>query len=407
MSLSIQNVIASAIIAAWLLHKLIISIRPAKTMLKIDAKKMKFGGIIPRKSAYRKEFSAAVDRYYSKGERKGVLPVGLDAETVVKYIYEQDANLGIMHDYFTAMDDQGTTINKNLKLQHREVCRAIYRSLKSDSLIKDSIEALIEEWRDIDYRCYTLLWRLVYDMDKSLPISKAVWTDAILYSLYYVCRYNGVAIDYYVPDDVEEWKDLYFMCSCFVLNTVHRETQVPKQEKVVTKVIHVVDESSKERIEKLTQELADAETQSRRMAQDTAAYYNKIVKQQAKLLQELEAKLPTEAEQVQSVEPERQLLYDLPTYRVLWVGGHPKTTRRVAELFPGWDIIEVDKLPDDYPDADICFVHVGYLGHKQFNHLRSKFHGTVLSCNSTNIDRLHEELKEVYTSYVLGKEAAT
>lgn len=360
-----------------------------------------YGGLIPRKSAFNKALDKADKDLWRRADKHQSWTTEQKSAWVMEQLEKRYKDLSILETYFMGIYSEALAIQK--APAGGDKVRSVVKKMKADGLICMDYDSLLSIWHDLDDRCAIFLHgyvKLMRETGQLEDITEVRWESAIAISAMYFCRYNCKSYLYFMPSTAVEWKDLYFMASLIMCSSSGVfKRRVKKAESV--KVVHVKDQSSTETIKRLTAELDVANTQSRKMAQDTAAYYNKIIKQQAKRIEELQSSNPVEEEQ-QSQDTTESLMFELPMYRVLWVGGHPTTTRKVSEMFPGWDIIEVDKLPDDYPDADICFVHTGYIGHTQYKHVRAHFKGAVLPCNGTNLDILHDELKAAYTAYVLN-----
>lgn len=361
-----------------------------------------YGGLIPRKSVYNDALKKANNDLWRRADKHLSWTTEQKSAWVMEQFNKRYKDLSILEDYFMGIYKEAIAIQQSPAVGDN--IHGVLKKMRADGLLCKDYDSLVSVWHDIDDRCAVFLSgyvKLMKSQGALEDITDVRWESAVAISAMYYCRYNCKAYLYYSPETATEWKDMYFLASLIMCSSggVFKKRSKKMEENI--KVVHVKDKSSTETIKRLTAELSVANAQSRKMAQDTAAYYNKIIKQQAKRIEELQASTPAEAvQQVQGTQ--ERLLFELPSYRVLWVGGHPTTTRKVSEMFPGWDVVEVNKLPDIYPDADICFVHTGYIGHAQFNHVRAHFKGAVLPCNGTNLDILHDELKSTYTSYVLN-----
>lgn len=103
-------------------------------------------------------------------------------------------------------------------------------------------------------------------------------------------------------------------------------------------------------------------------------------------------------------------LRDLPEDGILFVGGHPNMLSKLKPMHPGWTFVTTDvsvaALPRDMQPKHI-FVYSSHLSHSLFARLHARYASVPTGyVTSTNLDRLHHEMRVLFTVECQKSEAA-
>ncbi len=375
----------------------------------------KLSELIPRRSTYYRVLGRDGTRIIKETQRKSSYFNEEDLVTKCSInILAVHPELSTYSDIFNAQE-LATASWKDKGINRESGVRGIYKSLKADGLICSTITELLQTWEDIDSRVYGFLCPHVEgaleNFGMSAPLTKETWLVGISHALMYLCRYDAPAMARYIPKTSLEWEDMYLLISLnIILKTSYLVDQIALAAKIPTTVVKVKDEESTKRVETLTQRIAKLEAEQRKMATDTASYYGKLVKSQAKelaLLREKLSKFEAVNGDVENKEDTGNswVPQPLPKTNVTFVAAHPSTQLKLAELYPDWDYIPVDMLPKSYPDNPICFVNTSHISHVQYNHVKAYCPSTILVCSLKNMDRLLDEMATSFNNYLSGRQS--
>ena len=102
--------------------------------------------------------------------------------------------------------------------------------------------------------------------------------------------------------------------------------------------------------------------------------------------------------------PDGEVLAELPSDNVLFIGGHPNMLSKLMPLYPKWRFVSTDvssgSLPKDMRPAFI-FVWSNHLSHSLSDRLKNAYGGMPVGyCKATNVSLLIEEMSRLYTNYL-------
>ena len=103
--------------------------------------------------------------------------------------------------------------------------------------------------------------------------------------------------------------------------------------------------------------------------------------------------------QVQTEEKEAKLL-DLPEKGVVFIGGHPNMVKHLKNRFPSWRFIDGDDRNfKDLGAPSIIFIWFEHISHPTYHRIMTFAPDAcpVRYCNTTNQNRLIEEMKRAWT----------
>lgn len=93
-------------------------------------------------------------------------------------------------------------------------------------------------------------------------------------------------------------------------------------------------------------------------------------------------------------------LLELPTEGVTFVGGHVRVRKKLAELFPMWNIIGYSLLTDVIRTSPLVFCCTQSMSHKQFQTILAERGRDIIYCRGINMERLVLDMRREYTAYM-------
>ena len=104
---------------------------------------------------------------------------------------------------------------------------------------------------------------------------------------------------------------------------------------------------------------------------------------------------------------ERLASVELPTKRVLLLGGHVRTTNRIKELYPDWTYVNpnTQRTNVEKTEYDVIFCLNKYIAHKQYWQAMKRGEGIpIYYSTSSNVDQILKAFKLGYLDYLEKKE---
>lgn len=392
--------------------------------------------VIPRDGNYSRAERRAIQRKMPRGsvmmfdDEARVQYTGLDAlqqkangKIASAIIYDPDRERKIKARQTAADVILGTDFITD---RVNEMAAAIYSVLRSKCMIVDTIDKIAEvavhHWPVQGAKIMAGYQEHKYDNTHTCVITKAMWLDA-LYTILSIhqadsdekCIYR---YDRILQNELEEGNDtalgLLYVQVFGIMGLIcdrkkHEQEAIKQQRAAEAADKRAANVKNSAKVDKLKAQLESAQREGRvraetlqerikTMSREFEEREEKLRQRNEQLEEELAIyrSIEEQTEQVEEIDEDTPLL-DLPESNVMFVGGHPNMVSKLRAEHGGWKFASsVSEIPEPV-QSDVVFYYCRHVSHKMLQKLQKWYTGPILYCEGTNMDKLHDSMRRIYT----------
>lgn len=314
----------------------------------------------------------------------------------------------------------------------REQAKNLYNLFKGEGLISDSLARCgtiaLHRWPIRASKVCAGFYDEDFDRNINTPLSKSMWLEALYHvNSMHQPDYDDVAICQYdaMLDDLKgkEYDDL--LCSMYLQTLIVLNILcTTKSAKAESKKFEQSAKSAQKRaeqnkttvkLERLQAQLNAEKARSKEQAERFRTELDRIISEnksnELKLQRQLQEaadelelyrSIEKQEEQVDEILGDIAELMSLPESGLVFCGGHPNLVAKMRQIHRGWRFISsVSEVPEPL-QADYVFCYAKHMSHKLQYKLKRWYSGTIMYCDGTNLDMLHNSMRRVLTAYASG-----